>query len=125
MRITVLTTGTMQPGNGAKRIALHISNTEGLVRKPRTLLSCMGGFSGIGKKKHDKNDTFCVCFCVTQRDDAMGEWIPVSERLPDEEVRVLATDGTDVFDSEYMSGNWEWCADVTHWMPLPEPPEVK
>jgi hypothetical protein len=41
-----------------------------------------------------------------------------------EEVRVLATDGTDVFDSEYMSGNWEWCADVTHWMPLPEPPEV-
>ena len=75
-------------------------------------------------RKCIKNDTFCVCFCVTQRDDAMGEWIPVSERLPDEEVRVLATDGTDVFDSEYMSGNWEWCSDVTHWMPLPEPPEV-
>jgi hypothetical protein len=55
----------------------------------------------------------------------MSEWIPVSERLPDEEARVLATDGTDVFDSEYMSGNWEWCADVTHWMPLPEPPKVK
>ena len=55
----------------------------------------------------------------------MGEWIPVSERLPDEEVRVLATDGTDVFDSEYMRGNWEWLADVTHWMPLPEPPKVK
>jgi len=53
-----------------------------------------------------------------------SEWIPVDKRLPDEEVRVLATDGTDVFESEYMSGNWEWCADVTHWMPLPEPPEV-
>jgi hypothetical protein len=38
----------------------------------------------------------------------MGEWIPVSERLPPEETRVLATDGTDVFDSEYMHGNWEW-----------------
>ena len=54
-----------------------------------------------------------------------SEWIPVDKRLPDEEVRVLATDGTDVFDSEYMSGNWEWCADVTHWFPLPEPPKVK
>jgi len=53
----------------------------------------------------------------------MGQWIPVDERLPPEETRVLATDGKDVFDSEYMRGNWEWCADVTHWMPLPEPPD--
>jgi hypothetical protein len=28
----------------------------------------------------------------------MSEWIPVSERLPDEETRVLATDGTEVFE---------------------------
>ena len=33
----------------------------------------------------------------------MSEWIPVSERLPPEETRVLAYDGTDVFDSEYMT----------------------
>ena len=55
----------------------------------------------------------------------MSEWIPVSERLPPEETRVLAYDGDKVFESEYWNGNWEWCADVTHWMPLPEPPEVK
>jgi hypothetical protein len=35
----------------------------------------------------------------------MSEWIPVSERLPPEETRVLATDGTSVFESEYMHGN--------------------
>jgi hypothetical protein len=52
------------------------------------------------------------------------EWIPVDQRLPAEAVRVLATDGTDVFDSEYCFGNWEWCADVTHWTELPEPPRV-
>ena len=52
----------------------------------------------------------------------MSEWIPVSERLPDEEFRVLATDGDKVFESEYWSGRWEWCADVTHWMSLPNPP---
>jgi hypothetical protein len=38
-----------------------------------------------------------------------------ADRLPAiEEVRVLATDGTDVFDSEYMSGNWEWCWLMSH-----------
>jgi hypothetical protein len=52
------------------------------------------------------------------------EWIPVDQRLPAEEVRVLATDGTDVFVSEYFCGNWEWCEDVTHWTELPEPPRV-
>jgi hypothetical protein len=28
----------------------------------------------------------------------MSEWIPVSERLPPEETRVLAYDGTSVFE---------------------------
>jgi hypothetical protein len=76
-------------------------------------------------RKCIKNDTFCVFFCVTQRDDAMSEWIPVSERLPPEETRVLAYDGTSVFESEYMHGRWEWLADVTHWLPMPNPPKVK
>ena len=72
-------------------------------------------------RKRIKNDTFCVWFLS----DAMGEWIPVDERLPDEEVRVLAFDGDKVFESEYWNGRWEWCADVTHWMSLHEPPEVE
>jgi hypothetical protein len=76
-------------------------------------------------KKHDKNDMFGVWFCVTQRGDEMSEWIPVSERLPPEETRVLAYDGTSVFESEYMHGRWEWLADVTHWLPMPNPPKVK
>ena len=54
----------------------------------------------------------------------MAEWIPVSERLPPEETRVLAFDGdVDVFESEYCCGKWEWDANVTHWMPLPESPQ--
>jgi hypothetical protein len=53
----------------------------------------------------------------------MSEWIPVSERLPPEETRVLAYDGTSVFESEYMHGRWEWLADVTHWLPMPNPPK--
>ena len=62
-------------------------------------------------------------------------WIPVTERLPEAGERVLCycraniyevmkmrTDGDwvhndKVYDSAYMSGF------VTHWMPLPQPPE--
>lgn len=69
-------------------------------------------------------------------------WIPVEERLPEYGVRVLATDmyeGDDYTgiwtreeDKDDADGCWYddpgwWHAsdDVTHWMPLPAPPEAK
>lgn len=65
----------------------------------------------------------------------MGEWIKCSEQMPDYFVDVLVSDGGNV---EVMWRNcyglWGCCVDgddrkvcpddVTHWMPLPEPPEV-
>ena len=67
-----------------------------------------------------------------------GEWIPVTERLPEEGVRVLVCnvyggslpnqgDTGYVVDNGVMEGA-EWCISddpffhVTHWMPLPAPP---
>ena len=62
----------------------------------------------------------------------MSEWISVKDRLPDEGEAVL------VFSSYWCSNSFvatlirgEWKASsilsrpdlVTHWMPLPEPPE--
>lgn len=64
-------------------------------------------------------------------DNNVGKWIPVSERLPENEVRVLVMlkAGTSNYtnmdtDRTYKSGVWvRWGNDVTHWMPLPEPPK--
>ncbi|NLH78349.1 MAG: DUF551 domain-containing protein [Acidobacteria bacterium] len=59
--------------------------------------------------------------------EAERRWIPVSERLPKEKQSVLALDRTGT------AYHWEYSRSLsnifvgyyTHWMPLPEPPEVK
>jgi len=72
----------------------------------------------------------------------LPRWIPVTERLPEYGVRVLATDMYEGDDytgirtrEEYPDdtdgcwydemGRWYAIDDATHWMPLPKAPEVK
>ena len=66
---------------------------------------------------------------------AKPRWIPVTERLPfaesgDVSEKVLVTDGQDMAIAEWF--NFEMCepywsytgmGDITHWIPLPQPPE--
>lgn len=57
-----------------------------------------------------------------------GEWIPVTERLPQQsEVVLVAAKGIKPFSTwySYDLGKWMCCGwiVVTHWMPLPTPPK--
>ena len=61
-----------------------------------------------------------------------ARWIPVGERLPESEVRVLTwVKGQEPLNGEYLNGVWltygDWSRvrmviQPTHWMPMPEPP---
>ena len=60
----------------------------------------------------------------------MAEWIDVKEKLPRDDNHVLCCTETknkakNVIIGYYMDGAWR-CGmnrNVTHWMPLPEPPK--
>ena len=57
-------------------------------------------------------------------------WIPVREQMPTSGTQwVLLKNGKMDFDFTYIDGGrydwWRNGSNVTHWMPLPEPPEVK
>lgn len=63
--------------------------------------------------------------------EMVGRWIKCSERMPDAGVPVLgfghANESTTVYRTalrwyEYVDD--EWIEGVTHWMPLPKPPET-
>lgn len=50
------------------------------------------------------------------------QWIPVSERLPEDNAKVLiSTNWGYVGTIRYEAGSSLWDNDVTAWMPLPEP----
>ena len=68
--------------------------------------------------------------CMHPYPPAQQRWIPVSERLPERRRRVLCwlsyPDVEEIIVENQYYGNGMWMVEseaVTHWMPLPEPPE--
>ena len=60
-------------------------------------------------------------------------WIPVTERLPENDDDVLTFSKYELFPGGNIdvmcyyprAQRWEIDRNITHWMPLPQPPEVK
>jgi len=82
------------------------------------------------KSSHDE-DTIAALRARIAELEAALRWIPVTERLPEKIKVVNVSDGICV-GAGYVCNFGDWILDgkvdmqsVTHWMPLPQPPEVK
>lgn len=100
---------------------------------------CKSGYDGHCPHPHGMCHE-CESILQTPKADitAVNRWIPCSERLPEENVYVLAwakrAHKSNAILSVLINGIWKIgvndCSDgfhavgkITHWMPLPEPPE--
>ena len=88
------------------------------------------GFKRSCSKFDDATDLYNVGY------RKQNEWIPVTERLPEESCRCISVNKAGImfmmpYSSRYKAfnatdddeGDERKMSDITHWMPLPEPPE--
>jgi hypothetical protein len=92
-------------------------------------IAILGGFKYNPLFNEQHFEAFDVA--ISALSENKGEWIPVSERLPEEEQEVLCQLSDDSCAVLYMQDNWgqmEWVDgqmgtgtyDVIAWQPLPE-----
>ena len=72
-------------------------------------------------------DEACILAVSALREQEKRRWIPVTERLPDKPMKCLVyTKRGECYGYDiacYNQGFYLQYANVTHWMPLPEPPK--
>lgn len=93
--------------------------------------SC-GDYRYQNKDKLDYEDALWLAIAALseQREDKRMDWISVRDRLPEDQVEVLVAtrskNGVRNIDKGYLAIDHfihRGRAEVTHWLPMPEPPK--
>ena len=105
-------------------------STEELIGALRRMASETGSLNCLGcGYEHSCGMHGCAVLKAAADELERRRWIPVAERLPDEKQRVLVrckivgtTAGWRLW-GKWMTDMGDGGGEITHWMPLPEPPE--
>lgn len=108
-----------------------VSETHDLISRERTLRAINGYLETIPYIRNTLTDvgrrdaTIHCLYIISELPSAEADWIPCSERLPNEERHYLCCyKGYLPFIAHYHDGQWHCIDGTTHvhaWMPLPEP----
>ena len=87
-----------------------------------------GAESAVYWNSSDKGFIEKIADHLIENGVTVQKWIPVTKRLPEKNTAVIvATDRGDAFQCLYAYDGWDlWeghIINITHWMPLPEPPK--
>ena len=100
----------------------YISRSK-LIKDVESLQDCYNGFS-------DTYDKACIIGLIAEQPSIeelqKPKWIPVTKRLPESKGTVLICMKCRIMAISFFNPKSEdmWgFSDVTHWMPLPQPPE--
>ena len=103
-----------------------------LIRALRRMKAETGSLVCLGcGHEHNCSTQGCAIIRAAAEELEKMRWVPVTERLPEVGRKVLISwtaNGGICFDTAFRlidgwsATHWELSADVTHWMPLPEPP---
>ena len=80
--------------------------------------------NGVNSDILDVDDIEAIREAISALSENKGEWIPVSERLPEENTKVYLVCFDDGYISSIMYDRGKWLIggnNIIAWMPLPEP----
>lgn len=114
-------------------MVMGMHNTKIIARpwQPQDLIDDLQGIidEECDNYLNTRRTTLCMARDYLKEHFAEQKWIPVTERLPDAWVDVLSCDRNKNLTVDCVDEKGKWYSEykdleeVTHWMPLPEPPK--